>query len=56
MRRAAQLLQEGLELRRELADWRGVAVSLHNLAWASHRLGDSVRATALLAESMPLCR
>ena len=56
MRPAGALHQEGLTLRREVEDPRGVALSLAFLGWAVSRQGDYARAVALLEEALALFR
>ncbi len=50
--RAKRLLEESLELRRQLGNKWGIGVSLGTLGWAATREGDWERARAYLAESL----
>jgi predicted ATPase/class 3 adenylate cyclase len=54
--RAETLWQEGLSLRRELGDTRGIASYLQGLAWIASRKGDQIAARQLSEESVTLLR
>jgi tetratricopeptide (TPR) repeat protein len=45
--------EQGLELRRELADRRGAAYMLLSLAWTASKSGDPARAISLVEEILP---
>ena len=50
--RATRLLEESLELRRQLGNKWGIAVSLGTLGWVAMHEGDWQRAVARLGESL----
>jgi len=50
------LLEEGLAIRRELGDRRGIALSLGNLAELANTQGDAVSARAWAVESLAIGR
>ncbi len=52
----AQLVEESLELRRQLGNKWGVGVSLGILGWVAMREGDWERAIARLGESLEVRR
>jgi tetratricopeptide (TPR) repeat protein len=54
--RATALFDEGLALRRELGDTRGIAASLNNLGEVARVQADFGRAASLFAESLALFR
>jgi non-specific serine/threonine protein kinase len=56
LQRAAELLEASAELRRELGDQAGLAVSLHNLGRVAHYGDDLERAAALYEESLSIRR
>jgi len=54
--RATRLIEESLELRRQLGNKWGVGVSLGMLSWVAMREGDWDRAVARLGESLEVRR
>ena len=53
---ARALYEDGLRIRRDLADARGVADSLHYLGWLALHQGEYERARSVLEESLSLWR
>jgi non-specific serine/threonine protein kinase len=53
---AVRLVEQGLDLRRELGDELGIAGSLNNLGMVAGASGDQTRALALFEESLTLAR
>jgi predicted ATPase len=54
--KARTLYEDGLRIRRDLGDARGVADSLHNLGWLALHQGEYEQAGSLLEESLSLWR